>query len=237
MIQKVDYALLGTLAVRDGMLQMAPELAGDKEKEIISREDYLKLKSHVQEIVRQQFNLADTANVRAPVVRSKFRTIAENSMRNLGLQIPEDAIIDNKINNTGNSNLTDNLLASSITPKRLVFLVAWEWVLISRARGDPCRLAWTITLTIAHSSSTSHLSAISYSASLRFFPVSFSINARLISCFKGPVVPSAASLKAAMSLDPAVSATDKRIVKLSRDKRISFFLFLTAPFSHIPGTI
>jgi pilus assembly protein CpaF len=91
MIQKVDYALLGTLAVRDGMLQMAPELAGDKEKEIISREDYLKLKSHVQEIVRQQFNLADTANVRAPVVRSKFRTIAENSMRNLGLQIPEDA--------------------------------------------------------------------------------------------------------------------------------------------------
>lgn len=89
MIQKVDYALLGTLAVRDGMLQMVSESADDREKETINREDYTKLKSHVQEIVRQQFSLADTANVRAPVVRSKFKTIAENSMRNLGIQITE----------------------------------------------------------------------------------------------------------------------------------------------------
>jgi len=89
MIQKVDYALLGTLAVRDGMLQMESELASDDKKQIIDREDYARLKSHVQELVRQQFSLADTANVRTPVVRSKFRTIAENAMRNLGIQVTE----------------------------------------------------------------------------------------------------------------------------------------------------
>jgi pilus assembly protein CpaF len=89
MIQKIDYALLGTLAVRDGMLQMESELASDDKKQIIDREDYARLKSHVQELVRQQFTLADTANVRVPVVRSKFRTIAENAMRNLGIQVTE----------------------------------------------------------------------------------------------------------------------------------------------------
>ena len=89
MIQKIDYALLGTLAVRDGMLQMESELASDDKKQIIDREDYARLKSHVQELVRQQFSLADTANVRTPVVRSKFRTIAENAMRNLGIQVTE----------------------------------------------------------------------------------------------------------------------------------------------------
>lgn len=92
MIQKVDHALLGTLAVRDGMMRMVPESKDDKEKEIISYENYIKLKSHVQEIVRMQFTLTDTANVRIPVVRSKFKTIAENSMRNLGIQITETDI-------------------------------------------------------------------------------------------------------------------------------------------------
>ena len=43
----------------------------------------------MQELVRQQFSLADTANVRTPVVRSKFKTIAENAMRNLGIQVTE----------------------------------------------------------------------------------------------------------------------------------------------------
>jgi len=89
MIQKVDYALLGTLAVRDGMLQMESELVSNDKEEIIDRDNYERLKSHVQELVRQQFSLADTANVRTPVVRSKFRTIAENAMRNLGIQVTE----------------------------------------------------------------------------------------------------------------------------------------------------
>ncbi len=89
MIQKIDYALLGTLAVRDGMLQSVSESVDNDKKEIIDRNDYEKLKSHVQEIVRQQFTLADTVNIRAPVVRSRFKTIAENSMRNLGIQITE----------------------------------------------------------------------------------------------------------------------------------------------------
>ena len=35
MIQKVDYALLGTLAVRDGMLQMESESVSNDKKEII----------------------------------------------------------------------------------------------------------------------------------------------------------------------------------------------------------
>ena len=89
MIQKVDYALLGTLAVRDGMLQMESESVSNDKEEIIDRDNYERLKSHVQELVRQQFSLADTANVRTPVVRSKFRTIAENAMRNLGIQVTE----------------------------------------------------------------------------------------------------------------------------------------------------
>ena len=89
MIQKVDYALLGTLAVRDGMLQMESELVSNDKEQIIDRDNYERLKSHVQELVRQQFSLADTANVRTPVVRSKFRTIAENAMRNLGIQVTE----------------------------------------------------------------------------------------------------------------------------------------------------
>ena len=89
MIQKVDYALLGTLAVRDGMLQMESESVSNDKEEIIDRDNYARLKSHVQELVRQQFSLADTANVRTPVVRSKFRTIAENAMRNLGIQVTE----------------------------------------------------------------------------------------------------------------------------------------------------
>ena len=89
MIQKVDYALLGTLAVRDGMLQMESESVSNDKEEIIDRVYYARLKSHVQELVRQQFSLADTANVRTPVVRSKFRTIAENAMRNLGIQVTE----------------------------------------------------------------------------------------------------------------------------------------------------
>jgi len=89
MIQKVDYALLGTLAVRDGMLQAVSESVSNDKKEIIDRDNYERLKSHVQELVRQQFTLADTANVRTPVVRSKFKTIAENAMRNLGIQITE----------------------------------------------------------------------------------------------------------------------------------------------------
>jgi|LSQX01.1.fsa_nt_gb pilus assembly protein CpaF len=89
MIQKVDYALLGTLAVRDGMLQMESESVSNDKEEIIDRDNYARLKSHVQELVRQQFSLADTANVRTPVVRSKFKTIAENAMRNLGIQVTE----------------------------------------------------------------------------------------------------------------------------------------------------
>lgn len=89
MIQKVDYALLGTLAVRDGMLQMESESVSNDKEEIIDRDNYERLKSHVQELVRQQFSLADTANVRTPVVRSKFKTIAENAMRNLGIQVTE----------------------------------------------------------------------------------------------------------------------------------------------------
>jgi pilus assembly protein CpaF len=89
MIQKVDYALLGTLAVRDGMLQMESESVSNDKEEIIDRDNYKRLKSHVQELVRQQFSLADTANVRTPVVRSKFKTIAENAMRNLGIQVTE----------------------------------------------------------------------------------------------------------------------------------------------------
>jgi len=89
MIQKVDYALLGTLAVRDGMLQTESESVSNDKEEIIDRDNYARLKSHVQELVRQQFSLADTANVRTPVVRSKFRTIAENAMRNLGIQVTE----------------------------------------------------------------------------------------------------------------------------------------------------
>jgi len=89
MIQKVDYALLGTLAVRDGMLQMESESVSNDKEEIIDRDNYERLKSHVQELVRQQFSLADTANVRTPVVRSNFSTIAENAMRNLGIQVTE----------------------------------------------------------------------------------------------------------------------------------------------------
>jgi pilus assembly protein CpaF len=92
MIQKIDYALLGTLAVRDGMLQAVSETVDNDKAEIISRDDYERLKSHVQEIVRHQFTLADTVNMRAPVVRSKFKTIAENSIRNLGIQITETDI-------------------------------------------------------------------------------------------------------------------------------------------------
>jgi len=40
MIQKVDYALLGTLAVRDGMLQMESELVSNDKEEIIDRDNY-----------------------------------------------------------------------------------------------------------------------------------------------------------------------------------------------------
>jgi pilus assembly protein CpaF len=71
------------------MLQMDSEFDDKTEEGIISNEDYAKMRSNVQGAVRQQFSLADTANIRLPLVRSKFRTIAENAMRNLGIQIAE----------------------------------------------------------------------------------------------------------------------------------------------------
>jgi len=68
---------------------MESALVSHDKEEIIDRDIYPRLKSDVKELVRQQFSLADTANVRTTVVRSKFRTIAENAMRNLEIQVTE----------------------------------------------------------------------------------------------------------------------------------------------------
>lgn len=93
----IDTALIGMLAARDGLIGASPEftgyeadtLHGNESKNILGDEEYSKLKEYIQEIARQQFRLDETASPRDPVVRSKFKTIALNSMRVLGISVNE----------------------------------------------------------------------------------------------------------------------------------------------------
>lgn len=92
----LDTALVGMLAARDGLIMLSSELEVNRilledegKKDILSHEDYANLKLQVQEIVRQQFRLDETVRSRDPVVRSKFKTIALNAMRNLGMAVNE----------------------------------------------------------------------------------------------------------------------------------------------------
>lgn len=91
-----DSALVGMLAARDGLIKLRSEyelskilLEEEEKKEILNPEDYASLKAQVQEIVRQQFRLEETARSRDAVVRSKFKTIALNTMRSLVMTVNE----------------------------------------------------------------------------------------------------------------------------------------------------
>lgn len=89
----LDAALIGMLAARDGFIKPVAESEtheiAEEKQDIIDRERFTELKEHVQDIIRQQFRLEETAQSRDPVIRSRVKTIAVNSMRNLGITVNE----------------------------------------------------------------------------------------------------------------------------------------------------
>lgn len=92
----IDIRLIGTLAVRDGLMedtQMIESLPETRNQEIVSREIYKSLRDNVQYAVRRQFTIEETDPVMArnPVTKSKFYTIVDYQISNLALEIPEPA--------------------------------------------------------------------------------------------------------------------------------------------------
>jgi pilus assembly protein CpaF len=92
--QVLDKSLVGTLAVRDGLeLELVGhESAGklsDAEHNVLNQDDYILVRSHVQDVVRQQFQLEETARSRDPVIRSKFKTIVLYSLKELNIHVDE----------------------------------------------------------------------------------------------------------------------------------------------------
>lgn len=92
----LDVALIGMLAARDGLIGPSDALLlegilqpEEGKQDVLPPEQYAALKAQVQEVVRQQFRLEETARSRDPVVRSKFKTIALNCMRNAGIAVNE----------------------------------------------------------------------------------------------------------------------------------------------------
>jgi len=87
----LDKTLVGSLAVRDGLLQDMEEVqvqSSDKMK--IASEDFDRLFHYAQEAVSQQFSFEDTANPRNPVVRNRFNNIVAYAAQKLGIEIADD---------------------------------------------------------------------------------------------------------------------------------------------------
>lgn len=87
----LDKTLVGSLAVRDGLLQDIEEIQAQSNDKIkIAVEDFKNLSRYVQDAVSQQFSFADTANPRNPVVRNRFNSIVAYAVQNLGIEIADD---------------------------------------------------------------------------------------------------------------------------------------------------
>ncbi|MGQ9498562.1 MAG: CpaF family protein [Desulfotomaculales bacterium] len=90
----MDVALIGALAARDGLVR-AEDLAvagaetADAGTVSLSPDDYVRLRAHVQEVCRQQMDLDETGDVRNAVTRARFRNVVLQTLRDLGISVPE----------------------------------------------------------------------------------------------------------------------------------------------------
>lgn len=93
----MDYSLIGALAARDGLISqekiISPEEnKEDKEVTTISRDDYIQLRGHVQEVARQQMQLDEVVRSRDLMIRSRFKSIVLHSMRELNILVDEPEV-------------------------------------------------------------------------------------------------------------------------------------------------
>ena len=78
----LDVRLIGTLAVRDGLIEESitlSELPELQEREIVSKELYKEIRDQVQAAVRRQFTMEETDPIttRNPITRNKFATLVD----------------------------------------------------------------------------------------------------------------------------------------------------------------
>lgn len=87
----LDQSLVNILAVRSGLVKevdVTPERY-EGVRDVLGREEYVRLRDRVREASRQHFKLEETARSRDPVVRGRFRSIALNCMRELKISVGE----------------------------------------------------------------------------------------------------------------------------------------------------
>lgn len=91
----LDNSLVASLAVRDGLLELASlasvtdEKKNDSEGAVIDRDEYERLRAYVQDAVSEQFTYADTARPRDPAIRNRFRNIVMYAVGQLKIKIEE----------------------------------------------------------------------------------------------------------------------------------------------------
>ncbi len=93
----LDVRLIGTLAVRDGLIEESitlSELPELQEREIVSKELYKEIRDQVQAAVRRQFTMEETDPIttRNPITRNKFATLVDYLIQHNYPNIPESQI-------------------------------------------------------------------------------------------------------------------------------------------------
>lgn len=93
----LDIRLVGTLAVRDGLMEETvslAELPELQEREIVSKELYKEIRDQVQSAVRRQFTMEETDPITArnPITKNKFATLVDYLVQHNYSSVPESHV-------------------------------------------------------------------------------------------------------------------------------------------------